>query len=57
MTTDGHNNADVPQIPDALADAWAAVFIDVYEKVKERGKLPEGDATQPAVGDASCPST
>jgi hypothetical protein len=32
MTTDGHDDAKVPQIPDAFTDAWTAVFIDVCER-------------------------
>jgi hypothetical protein len=43
MTTDGPRVADDPHTLDAFADAWAAVFIDVYEKLKERGELPEDD--------------
>jgi hypothetical protein len=43
MTTESQNDVDVSQIPDAFAEAWAAVFIDVYEKVKARGELPDDD--------------
>ncbi len=52
MNTDVQDGAEVSQIPDAFADAWAAVFIDVYEKLKERGELPDDD--EPNQGDESC---
>ena len=40
-----------------VADAWAAVLIDVHKKRQERGELPEGDAAQPEEGDSTCPTT
>jgi hypothetical protein len=57
MTTDSHNDEDVPHFTDEFIDAWADVFIDVYETLKERGELPKDDATQLEEGDSSCPPT
>jgi hypothetical protein len=54
MTTDGHEVAEVPRFPDEFADAWAAVFIDVYEKLKARGELPQTDEPK---GDPPCEGT
>jgi hypothetical protein len=41
MITDDPLVAGDPHALDAFADAWAAVFIDVYEKMKEHGELPD----------------
>jgi hypothetical protein len=49
MSTEELTGPEAPQISDAFADAWAAVFIDVYEKLKANGELPEDDATPPEV--------
>lgn len=57
MTTDSQNDEDVPHFTDEFIDAWADVFIDVYEKLKERGELPEDDATETDEGEPSCPTT
>jgi hypothetical protein len=54
MATDGHSLADFPQIPDEIADAWAAVFIDVFEKLKARGELPQAEHGE---GEPLCEST
>jgi hypothetical protein len=40
MTTDSLP-ANEPDVSSAFADAWAAVFIDVYEKLRDRGELPD----------------
>lgn len=57
MSTDTELDPNVPQIPDAVADAWAAVYIDVYETLKARGELPDEEEDQPNCGDTQCPST
>ena len=44
-------------VPDAFAEAWAAVLIDVYEKLKERGELPDDEGDPAKAGDSLCPST
>jgi hypothetical protein len=46
MNSDTTIDTEVPHIPDAFADAWAAVYIDVYEKLKERGELPDDDTLE-----------
>ena len=53
MATDDLAKADAPRLPDAFIDAWAAVFINVYEKLKERGELPDDDipSASPQVGE------
>jgi hypothetical protein len=28
-------NDELPELPDDVADAWAAVLIDIYEKMKQ----------------------
>jgi hypothetical protein len=57
MTTDSQNDEDVPHFTDEFIDAWADVFIDDYEKLKERGELPADDAPPTEEGDSPCPST
>ena len=32
-----------PELPDDVADAWAAVLIDIYEKRQERAEAERGD--------------
>ncbi|MCA9224591.1 MAG: hypothetical protein KDA47_03235 [Planctomycetales bacterium] len=50
---DSDEDNDV-ELPDDIADAWAAVLIDVYEKAKHEAEsdaekdLPQRDANQPA---------
>ena len=55
--TDGYGEGAVSPIPDEFADAWAAVFIDVYEKLKARGELPGDDPVPAEQGDELCPTT
>ena len=35
-----------PKLPDQIADAWAAVLIDIYQRLKQReeAKPKEGEA-------------
>jgi len=43
QVNDEATQENVPRYPQAFIDAWAAVFIDVYDKLKERGELPDDD--------------
>ena len=46
MTTDGHASENFSHDPDAFADAWAAVFIDLFEQLRDRGELPDDELSQ-----------
>ena len=53
MTTSSQTTTINPQDPDTFADAWAAVFIDIYEKLKANGELPNDEDNQLEQGDDS----
>jgi hypothetical protein len=44
---------DAPGLPEDVADAWAAVILDIDEKDKASGELPDDDDDQPRQGNDS----
>ncbi len=53
MITEDRTGTECSQIPDSFFDCWALVLLDVFEKLKDRGELPDDDPP----GDSQCPST
>jgi hypothetical protein len=53
MADKNHDDAEALDTEE-IADAWAAVFIDIYEKLVANGELPTDENEHPNSGEPSC---
>jgi hypothetical protein len=47
MVTERLPDVDDPLAPDIFGDAWASVLVDLFDRLKERGELPDRGEAPP----------